>query len=964
MNADTDKTSGGELRLRTFISYRRQDSAPYAGRLYDDLCEHFGAAQVFMDVDTTEIGADYERVIVETIERADVLVAVVGPNWLAATDDRGRRRLDSQDDFVRRELELALNGNARVIPVLVQEAVMPAAGELPPSIAAFAHRQALIMSDRRWRADVAELVRALDGLVARKATKAWSVQEQATATAVGPTALRRSRRASLPFHRTRFIGRDEDVQRIRNLLASTGFVTIVGPGGVGKSRLAVEVARSIEGEYQDGVYLAGLASVEDPALVVQAVIRATDGDVDERDSTLDSLVDRLAGRRLLLILDNCEHLIDEAATVTEAIVQRCPNLHVLATSREALQVEGEAVWRLAPLGTPQSEQVVTAADLADSPAAMLFADRAALAASSFTLDDRVAPAVARIVVALDGLPLALELAAASLRSVDLESVVNGLSNPSPTLADRRTSQTRQRTMWATIDWSYQLLDGTLRTVLERLAVFAGSFTTAHAEVVCGSGWPPGAVTPAIVDLVDHSLVSPVEDGGSVTRFRLLYAVRDYARGRLRARADDPTTSCLQRWAAEVARVNGRAVDVGDELTGLSILDAEHPNLLAALALAKEESSVAVVGDVASSLTPYWELRGLRAEGLKWVEWALEVSIDDDALHAKCCLAAERLAATAEFDVRRRRATEALTAADRAGDDATAGSALATLAHIDLETNQTESARRHLDAALIRARSAADDAVIAVILLRLADCERDEHDTQNFEQLLNQATELYVKLGNRRGQLWSLAELGFARALANDLEGATAAYEQGLRLARELGYPHGQAWMHDALGETDASAGRYEASRTHFEEAHAIQLRMGDELNRGWTIGGLIRAHVRLRELDPALHWLAEFAEYLHDDLAPLHEYAFLLRAGSVAVLSGQTELAGRILGALDGLEVPASLSPTDQDDKRKLAEEAIATLGPRALAEASQRGDGTRPRELVRELLDACLHPPPAHLLS
>ena len=332
-------------------------------------------------------------------------------------------------------------------------------------------------------------------------------------------------------------------------------MTIVGPGGVGKSRLAVETARTIEDRYEDGACLAELASLDDPSLIVQALSRATDAAMDERDQSVESLIRNLADRQLLLLLDNCEHLIEDVAAVTEALVQHCPRLHVLATSREPLQVEGEALCRLAPLATPTLAAGITAAELAGSAAAVLFADRAALAEPSFVLDDRAAGAVADIVVALDGLPLALELAAASLRSVGLDAVVAGLSQPVPPLADRRTSQTRQRTMWATVDWSYQLLDDDLRLLLERLSVFAGSFTAAQAEAVCASGLEPGSVAPALAELADRSLVDHAMASRDDDPRRALPRAQHGAR--LRPRAPRRTTRRSHRsLPATVGRGNG------------------------------------------------------------------------------------------------------------------------------------------------------------------------------------------------------------------------------------------------------------------------------------------------------------------------------------------------------------------------------------------------------------------------
>ena len=952
--AGSGVAEGGGLRI--FISYRRTDAAAYAGRLHDDLMDHFGDGRVFIDIEAIELGADFEQTIVGTIEGADVVLAVVGPSWLGATDDRGQRRIDQDDDFVRRELEIALDRGVKVVPVLVQDARMPEPSELPASLASFSRRQAFVMSDRRWRAEVAELIRSLERPTAPTIEPSSDAGPPPVPLAPQPRTAPRPPRGTLPLHRTRFIGRAADVARVHELLGATGFVTIVGTGGVGKSRLAIEAARAIEAEYDDGICLAELAALDEPTLVVQAVAGATGVDQRDRDLTSSTLAERLAERRLLLILDNCEHLIDEVAAVAETLVRHCPMLHLLATSRETLQVDGEAVLHLDPLSVPDTGDSVSVADLRESPAAMLFADRAALAAPGFELDDRTAPGVARIAAALDGLPLALELAGASLRHLGLDDVIDGLAGRFGVEgAQRRTSDARQRTLWATVDWSYQLLAEPERILLERLGVFAGSFTSADAGSICGDGMHTAEVPSLLVGLVERSLVDTVDADGHSGRFRLLYGVREYARERLRSRAGDPTPARLQAWATEVAQTHGRAVDVGDELPALLALDLEHANLLAALTLALEAADGATACRIATGLAPYWEVRGLRAEGAKWVAAALDLAPTEDAVRAAALLAASRLATTADFDHRRRLSADALAAADRVGHDALASAALASLGHIEFETDQRDAARRYIHAALARAEAANDDASIALASLRLALCEQGDGDAGERERMIGRAIELYTRLGNRRGQLWCLAELGFAHLVAGDLTPAGEAFEHGLALARELGYAHGEAWMLDALGETAGAAGRFDEARTHFEGAHALQLHLGDQLNRGWSLIGLVRALVRTGRLDEAFDRLHQLTDYMTGDVAPLYSYALLLRIGSAAMAVGDADHVAQVLGALDGLEAPPSLSAADLDDRRALVEFVDATLTPDISASARARGRGVPPVELARRLLDAGL---------
>ena len=411
-------------------------------------------------------------------------------------------------------------------------------------------------------------------------------------------------------------------------------------------------------------------------------------------------------------------------------------------------------------------------------------------------------------MALDGLPLALELAAASMRHMALEDVVAGLSGGSATGgARRRTSQARQRTLWDTVDWSYKLLADSEQLVLERLGVFAGDFAPSDAEEVCGAGMPPGAVAPAIARW--SSVRSSIRarrgiragDSGSSTP-----CVSPRAPGSLPERMTPLPPVCRRgqrRWPGSTdTRWTWETSGPVWEL-----LDAEHPNLIAALTYACDTANGVVACEITTSLAPYWDMRGFRAEGLKWVEQALAIAPADDALRAAWALAAGRLLPTADFDGRRRRALATLEAADRAGDDVLASAALASLGHIDLELEQRDSARRHVEAALVRARAADDVPGIALATMRLAYCEQGEGDDAKRQRLLQEATDLYEKMGNRRGQLWCLAELGFAHLTTGNLDAAAVAFEAGIELARQLGYRQGESWMLDGLGETAVAGGR-------------------------------------------------------------------------------------------------------------------------------------------------------------
>jgi predicted ATPase/DNA-binding SARP family transcriptional activator len=372
-------------------------------------------------------------------------------------------------------------------------------------------------------------LRSLEGEILRQAPHVAPSHPQTSS----PTRL-----GNLPGQATSFVGRENEVAELVAVLERARVVTLVGPGGVGKTRLALRVAGEIAAGYSEGIYIVELASVASPEAVVHAVagtlgVRRTQG------RTLDRAVaDFLRGRRLLLVIDNCEHVLDAAAELVQGLVRRCPDLTVIATSRERLTVEGEHTWPVPPLAVPG--RVASQADVVQAaPAAALFVDRARAARPDFRLDDGTAKAVAAICRGLDGLPLAVELAAARLPALTVDDLADRLSERFTVLtAGRRADHARHRTLEAVVDWSYGLLDEGERMVFERLSVFAAGWTLDQAASVCaGDGVPAGQVVDLVANLVNKSMVvGPAVEGTG--RYALLETLRHYGAARLAARGDD------------------------------------------------------------------------------------------------------------------------------------------------------------------------------------------------------------------------------------------------------------------------------------------------------------------------------------------------------------------------------------------------------------------------------------------
>lgn len=357
-----------------------------------------------------------------------------------------------------------------------------------------------------------------------------------------------ARQHNLPAPLTRFIGRKQQIAEVRALLAQARLVTLTGMGGCGKTRLALQVAAHCVDELTEGVWLVELAAVSEPTQVPHAVMAALSVGTSPGESPTTTLLHYLRDKALLLVLDNCEHLAEACASFAETLLRACPALKILATSREALSVPGEIIWSVPPLSLPDPRRAFpTAPDFVkatyEAEAAQLFAERARAALPTFCISATNALAVAQICRRLDGLPLALELAAARLRVLSVEQIAMRLDDCFQLLtAGQRTAEPRQQTLRATFDWSYHLLTEAEQTLLRRLAIFASGWSLAAAEAVCAD--VPGAdpaqpqvvvearqVLDLLTELVNKSLVVAQADTGEM-RYRLLDTIRQYARERL------------------------------------------------------------------------------------------------------------------------------------------------------------------------------------------------------------------------------------------------------------------------------------------------------------------------------------------------------------------------------------------------------------------------------------------------
>ncbi|MQY31860.1 protein kinase domain-containing protein [Nocardia aurantia] len=431
-----------------------------------------------------------------------------------------------------------------------------------------------------------------------------------------------------PLDLTSFVDRRSEMAEAKRLLASSRLVTLAGIGGVGKTRLALRVASAVRRDFADGTWWIDLADVSDPSLLV-GIVAATLGLPDESTRTMSEVVvEFLAARQALVVIDNCEQMVADVARLVDTWLRACPRLRVLATSRELLNITGEAVLLVPPLAVPDPNRKQSLRGLPKYGAVTLFADRAAAAVPGFELDEHNMATVARICVRLDGLPLAIELAAARLRVMSPEQILQRLTDRYALLTrSSRTAPTRQQTLRWCIDWSYQLCDPLEQQLWARLSVFAGGFELDAAEGVCGEDMPVDGVLDGLAALVDKSILIR-DESGAVVRFRMLETLRDYGRRQLQSAGADQRLSrrhldWCQRLAsdAEAGWISERQLD------WIARLDREQPNFREALEYSVAENSdeaTAAAGlRTASALAVFWAFRAMNGEGRRWLDRFLD-----------------------------------------------------------------------------------------------------------------------------------------------------------------------------------------------------------------------------------------------------------------------------------------------------------------------------------------------------
>ena len=807
---------------------------------------------------------------------------------------------------------------------------------------------------------------------------------------------------NLPQALTTFVGRAREAGAVTDLLTKGSLVTLVGPGGAGKTRLSQHVAETLLEQYRHGVWLVELAPLAEPQLVPQAVATVLGVRELPGRALTHTLVDAIRSKQLLLVLDNCEHLVEPVAQLAHTLLRSVPGMKILATSREPLGVPGEVIYRVPPLSRPEPKRITALDQLVQFEAVQLFVDRATAGNPAFALTDRNAPAVLQVVNRLDGIPLAIELAAARVKSLSVEQIAARLDDRFRLLTGgARGGLPHHQTLRAAMDWGYELLSDPERRMLRRVAVFAGSFSLASAERACvGEGIDVFDVLDLLARLVDKSMVVAEGLNGD-TRYRLLETVRRYGWEQAAAAGEQEAIRARHLdWTVEFARECEPDLRGSEQIVALDRLELDHDDLRGALEWSRSTPGVAEVGlQLAAALHRFWGMRGYLTEGREWLKSLLAAAPQaDQVVRAKALYGAAQLAVQqGDYPSAAAQCEESLALSRAAGDHERVALALNLLGLVARNRAEYGRAEALLLESLEVSRTAGTTWPRAEALSYLGLTVRRAGDMHRAQECGTESLAMWREIGDKRGLAASLDHLGTVARYFGDYDQARIRHEESLALRRELGHKLDLATSMISLGAVALEQGDHDRAKHLFEESLLLCRELGYKLGIGASLGNLaIVAHKRgdqqgaksllgeskavwaelddKRAISASVRYLGEVARSEADHAEAVARYRESLalsvplgdRLGiaesleglaAIAVDLGEAERAARLLGAAERMRetIHVPVREADRPEHDRAIEAVRASLDEAALLTAWGQGRAMGVEEAVSEALSFTL---------
>lgn len=650
---------------------------------------------------------------------------------------------------------------------------------------------------------------------------------------------------NLPVQLTSFIGREKEIGEVKHLLNKERMVTITGTGGIGKTRLSLQTATEVLEDFNHGVWLVELAPLSDPTLVLQTVTDTLGVREQQSLPLQDTLIDYLREKNLLLILDNCEHLVDACALLVDALLHTCPGLKILASSREALGIAGEVPFHLASLSIPDTNLLSLSQMLLEFEAVRLFLERSATVSPSFTLSDENASAIAQVCKRLDGIPLAIELAAARTRVMSVEQILVRLDDRFRLLTGgSRTALPRQQTLHALVEWSHDLLSEPEQRVFRCLSVFAGGWTLEAAESVCaGRGISSNDILDLLTHLVDKSLVlAEPADGG--TRFGMLETIRQYAHQKLQASGEEENLNHRHiDFYFQLVKESQKGLTGPDPSTWLKRLDSDKDNLYAALTWGIQEAdgNGDVVQEMSGGLWMWWNMRGNLSEGRLWLEKTLNKSQKCTSPRAKA-LASFGIMAWSQGDIQEasRYLDESISILRGLEPPDLPGMAhvIHVHGHIALILGDFSTADKEFKESLKLYRELDDQYWVGTLISDLGIVSYHQGDYGSARDYQEQSLVIFQKYGNPEVTAQTLNRIGDIARIEGNYERAEECYETCLKTYQEIGVKLEIASDLHKLGYIAQHHGDLQKARSLNKESLSIQHESGNKQGIAECLAGL------------------------------------------------------------------------------------------------------------------------------